>query len=1024
MRRLSAVILILGCFSTLFLSCYGPVLFQNRQFAYRDSAHYYYPLYQRVQQEWNAGRWPLWECEENAGMPLLGNPAAAVLYPGKVVFAILPYAWAARTYIMAHTALALGAMLVLMRASQASWAGSTISALAYAFGAPVLFQYSNVVYLVGAAWLPLGFHAVDQWVRLGRRWAPLELAIVLAMQTLGGDPETAFLLCWAAAGYVALIAAARRRRTQDPMGEPCDGHQPILRMRRPLVLAVIVLPIWVVTTIALAKFLPQARPSDSPPQPLPWMAWVPFGVAGAWGFAGLALLFSWRRRGWRFPLGITCLGLGFSVAVALMLTAAQLLPVIELTQQTVRHTALGPRDLYAFAIEPVRLLELVWPNVLGVQSQGNTYWRDAWKLPGARPELWSPSLYLGGLTVMLACSAFGLRRGPALRAWLSAVVVVSLLGSLGPYTSPIWAARAAAEISDWAPARELIRNIGPLDTPSAPPVRLDGFLHDGDGGVYWWLTYLWPGFRQFRFPAKLLTFTTLGLAALAGLGWDDRRSDRGRRHFALFVSLMVLSVLCLATVVIRQSAIASAFRSAVVTSMWGPFEADRALQSLIRSLAHGAIVFGLGVLACRFVRTLPRCANTVALVVMTVDLAAANARHILTVPQAVLDSKPRVLQIIEDREKRDPSDGPFRVHRLPAWHPRGWQTAHSLDRASEMVAWEHDTLQPKYGINFRVEYTHTMGTAEVSQYESSFAGFLGKVRTDEAANALSVDLGRDVFYYPRRSFDMWNTRYFVLPCYPHGWRDPFRAYAAFWFQTEQVYPEPESFGGPKSAETQMRWAEHQDYQIRRNLNELPRAWIVHVARWVDPITASGREGQIGALREMIYAGDPIWRDPTMRALNPRMLAWVDRSHEAELAPYLSGQSPRATEIVKVMYPSPQRADLNVTLESPGLVVLADVVYPGWELTIDGRPAPIYAVNRLMRGAAVLAGNHHLVYTYAPGSFAAGRVVSVLGLIVLALFGAGIFLRIQWSVNRPLGETSRRGMWQLMQFSTGDTEQDL
>ena len=37
-------------------------------------------------------------------MPLLGNPTAAVLYPGKLVFAILPYAWGARTYVVAHSA--------------------------------------------------------------------------------------------------------------------------------------------------------------------------------------------------------------------------------------------------------------------------------------------------------------------------------------------------------------------------------------------------------------------------------------------------------------------------------------------------------------------------------------------------------------------------------------------------------------------------------------------------------------------------------------------------------------------------------------------------------------------------------------------------------------------------------------------------------------------------------------------------------------------------------------------------------
>jgi hypothetical protein len=93
MRRYFRIILILGCFAALFLSGYGSALFGDRQFAYRDAAQYYYPLYQKVQGEWNAGRWPLWEREENAGMPLLGNPTAAVLYPGKLIFAIMPYAW-------------------------------------------------------------------------------------------------------------------------------------------------------------------------------------------------------------------------------------------------------------------------------------------------------------------------------------------------------------------------------------------------------------------------------------------------------------------------------------------------------------------------------------------------------------------------------------------------------------------------------------------------------------------------------------------------------------------------------------------------------------------------------------------------------------------------------------------------------------------------------------------------------------------------------------------------------------------
>ena len=178
MRHRLTLILILSCFGSLFLTCYAPTLFQDHQFAYRDSSEYYYWLNKRVQAAWNEGRWPLWEPEENAGMPLLGNPTAAVLYPGKVVFGILPYAWGARAYILGHSALAFLSMLILMRSWGTSGIGSALSAMAYAFGGPILFQYSNIIYLIGAAWLPLGLHAVDRWARLGRRWGLVELALV------------------------------------------------------------------------------------------------------------------------------------------------------------------------------------------------------------------------------------------------------------------------------------------------------------------------------------------------------------------------------------------------------------------------------------------------------------------------------------------------------------------------------------------------------------------------------------------------------------------------------------------------------------------------------------------------------------------------------------------------------------------------------------------------------------------------------------------------------------------------------
>src|SRR4051812_10502430 len=75
MRRLIAPLLIACCLAVLLFACYGRALLGGEQFGYRDAVQYYYPLYWRVQAEWQAGRIPFWEPEENAGTPLLGNPS-------------------------------------------------------------------------------------------------------------------------------------------------------------------------------------------------------------------------------------------------------------------------------------------------------------------------------------------------------------------------------------------------------------------------------------------------------------------------------------------------------------------------------------------------------------------------------------------------------------------------------------------------------------------------------------------------------------------------------------------------------------------------------------------------------------------------------------------------------------------------------------------------------------------------------------------------------------------------------------
>ena len=606
---LGAVILL--CFASLFLVCYSPALFQDRQFGFRDAGHYYYPLYERVQREWSQGQLPLWEPEENAGTPLLGNPTAAVLYPGKLVFAVLPYPWAARIYIVMHTALAFAAMWVLLRSWGTSATGSGLGALAYAFGVPILFQYCNIVFLVGAAWMPLGMHAIDGWIRLGRRWGLCELALVLAMQTLGGDPQSAYLLGLSGAAYALGLAWTRARasRTSEVTETIASSRRSIQSLIRVLILIAVV-SLWSIATVTAGILLPRLRASrpGTPTPPLWWMPWMPLAVGIVWGAGALGFFYFYigRRNGWRKPLGVMWLGLVSAAVLAVSLAAAQLIPVIEFIQQTTRASAGGAHGIYAFSVEPYRLAELVWPNPGGMQLGENSYWPDVIRLPGVHPRIWVPSLYLGGLTIVLALAPLSVRRGRRGRVWLSAIAVLSSLGGSGQYSSPIWATRAAVGITHLATLDRLTTGLGPPGDHGESAIRQDGFLKDGDGSVYWWMVTFLPGFRQFRYPAKLFTLTSLALAALGGSGWDLLRAGSAKRAIVASGIIVAISLGIFAAVVFERAPILAAFESYQGTAETGPLDSGKAYAAIIRSLVHCMLVMGIAIALYKLAPTRPQ----------------------------------------------------------------------------------------------------------------------------------------------------------------------------------------------------------------------------------------------------------------------------------------------------------------------------------------------------------------------------------------------------------------------------------
>jgi hypothetical protein len=322
---------------------------------------------------------------------------------------------------------------------------------------------------------------------------------------------------------------------------------------------------------------------------------------------------------------------------------------------------------------------------------------------------------------------------------------------------------------------------------------------------------------------------------------------------------------------------------------------------------------------------------------------------------------------------------------MPIWKPEVWLRSGSTGRYADFVRWERDTLQPKYGIPFGVEYTYTLGVAELYDYEWFFAPWTVAVEPDFARRMRMSGTDQRMVYYPRRGFDLWGTRYFILPGIPSA-TNPDRGIASLLLDADTVYPSPGSFDGPGGEKRREEQLRNEDVQVLRTRNPMPRAWVVHDARYSNEVRGLTRGERSGTMEEMLYAADALWHDESRYLFDPRQIAWIEGVKPPALARFTPGGSTGTAEAVTVRYPDPQHAELDVSLERPGLVILADAYYPGWTLTVDDRPATILRANRMMRGVALDAGKHHLVYEYRPRSFALGKVATLVGFVGLMALG--------------------------------------
>lgn len=150
---------------------------------------------------------------------------------------------------------------------------------------------------------------------------------------------------------------------------------------------------------------------------------------------------------------------------------------------------------------------------------------------------------------------------------------------------------------------------------------------------------------------------------------------------------------------------------------------------------------------------------------------------------------------------------------------------------------------------------------------------------------------------------------------------------------------------------------------RRYLNPdaAPRARIVHRVR----LASSWEEAQA-------WVGRPDF-DPVSEAVL-----------EVPLPRPLSGGA-GGVSAARITVDRPNRVGVEAESAGEGLLVLADLDYPGWTARVDGEPAEILRVNGLVRGVPLSPGKHAVEFLYRPFSFEAGVASCAAALLVCAVF---------------------------------------
>lgn len=182
-----------------------------------DLLYFLLPWRHWAQDEFLAGRFPLWASGPAGGMPLHASMQPAVLYPLHLLWVLMPVGAGLGIIMAIKLWLAGLGMWLFLRALNLHPEACALSALSYMFSASIVnwlpWQISGVMLIT--PWL---LWAVYAWWEKGTRLALAGISALVGCAVLGGHPETVFLIGLTTAGWTLGLMLASRGAWRSRLG--------------------------------------------------------------------------------------------------------------------------------------------------------------------------------------------------------------------------------------------------------------------------------------------------------------------------------------------------------------------------------------------------------------------------------------------------------------------------------------------------------------------------------------------------------------------------------------------------------------------------------------------------------------------------------------------------------------------------------------------------------------------------------------------------------------------------------------